>query len=758
MKINRIKIINLTQLLFLIFCCNTALLADGLGPLPISLKDAPVPEVPGLFDGSDPIIVNKEKAIILGKALFWDMNVGSDGTACATCHFHAGADRRTKNQLAPIGSNSELLPDFSFGMDGSLRGSNATLTKNDFPFFDRANAADPSSDITYNSDDVVGSAGSFGGIYRKSNMFFSASDDCDRSVDPVFHVGPKGTRKVTSRNTPTVINAVFNFRNFWDGRANNIFNGSNPWGDRDPDAGVWMKGSDGSIAKKRLRLINSSLASQAVGPPMDDIEMSCKKRTFPELGRKLLYRQPLEHQKVHWNDSVLGDLAFSVEGELMSGLNTRYYRLVMEAFNSKYWSHIRRGQFGSPPSSAEAPLWPYSQMEANFSMFFGLSLQVYMSTLISDDSPFDRTHFDEHEEHDNDSGLDNDHFQARQNEDEDDHDNLITMSESAKRGRDIFIDAHCAMCHFGPNLTSSAVVTNGILQQIEPSDFGQEIPRANVTDVVTVISATGGGMFEDVGFAGTGVTPKDNDPGLGGFDPFGNPLSFADQYMQLLAGNETGVVDPYVADVRPCDMDFSIASADLDQPHPFFFTLADGIQPQTQNTVDCINPLATYIPTVETARAELKNPDRRRFLSAASGSFKVPTLRNIELTGPYMHNGGMATLEQVIEFYARGGNFEVDTRELIKVFNQPSLLDPQQLEDLLNFLKSLTDERVRYQKAPFDHPELFISNGHVGDNALITIPNTFNPILAADEILVIPAVGAKGSNKPLQPFEFYLEE
>ena len=39
------------------------------------------------------------------------------------------------------------------------------------------------------------------------------------------------------------------------------------------------------------------------------------------------------------------------------------------------------------------------------------------------------------------------------------------------------------------------------------------------------------------------------------------------------------------------------------------------------------------------------------------GAFKVPTLRNIELTAPYMHNGGQLTLEQVVEFYNRGGDF-----------------------------------------------------------------------------------------------------
>ncbi|MBI4266770.1 MAG: hypothetical protein HY668_00170 [Chloroflexi bacterium] len=39
------------------------------------------------------------------------------------------------------------------------------------------------------------------------------------------------------------------------------------------------------------------------------------------------------------------------------------------------------------------------------------------------------------------------------------------------------------------------------------------------------------------------------------------------------------------------------------------------------------------------------------------GAFKVPILRNVELTGPYMHNGGMQNLRQVMEFYRRNGDF-----------------------------------------------------------------------------------------------------
>ena len=88
---------------------------------------------------------------------------------------------------------------------------------------------------------------------------------------------------------------------------------------------------------------------------------------------------------------------------------------------------------------------------------------------------------------------------------------------------------------------------------------------------------------------------------------------FLNQYMQLLAGNEAGVVDPYVEDVRPCDMELAIARDDLNHPHPLLFTTADGIQPQAQDTVDCFNPLGVFIPTVEAAQAALEDPNRMRF-------------------------------------------------------------------------------------------------------------------------------------------------
>ena len=62
------------------------------------LSSLPVPRPSNLAD----FIRDEEAARVLGKALFWDMQVGSDGVqACATCHFRAGADPRKKNQVSP---------------------------------------------------------------------------------------------------------------------------------------------------------------------------------------------------------------------------------------------------------------------------------------------------------------------------------------------------------------------------------------------------------------------------------------------------------------------------------------------------------------------------------------------------------------------------------------------------------------------------------------------------------------------------------
>lgn len=73
--------------------------------------------------------------------------------------------------------------------------------------------------------------------------------------------------------------------------------------------------------------------------------------------------------------------------------------------------------------------------------------------------------------------------------------------------------------------------------------------------------------------------------------------------------------------------------------------------------------------------------------SAEFGRFKTPTLRNIEFTGPYMHDGSMASLEQIVEHYNSGGaDFPNKSSEIV-----PLNLTTQEKADLVAFLKSLSD-------------------------------------------------------------------
>lgn len=77
-------------------------------------------------------------------------------------------------------------------------------------------------------------------------------------------------------------------------------------------------------------------------------------------------------------------------------------------------------------------------------------------------------------------------------------------------------------------------------------------------------------------------------------------------------------------------------------------------------------------------------------LQEHTGFFKTPTLRNISKTAPYMHDGSLATLQSVIEFYNRGGdNTPSKDRRLVSID-----LNSGEISDLLAFLQTLNSEIV----------------------------------------------------------------
>ncbi len=632
------------------FSGTTLLLAMTVLPAvaadPVSLNQVPVPEPRNLAM----FVADKPAAIRLGKALFWDMQVGSDGmTACASCHFHAGTDNRTRNTL-------HARDDGRFGGSGR---ANADLTLNDFPFVRFAQPDDRTSARTV-SDAVVGAQGI--PKTRLLGLVEGASREPGRTLrDETFARNGRNVRQVTDRNAPSVINAVFNFANFHDGRAHHFFNGVNPFGVMDSAARVYLNTGSGptllnltdDLVSNPYALDNASLASQAVGPPLSDVEMSWVGRSWPEVGRKLLPLRPLAGQAVHPQDSTLRALVH----ESGRGLATTYDALIRQAFHPEFYD-------------SDEAIDGYSQLERNFSLFFGLALQLYQATLVADQTPFDRW-------------LQGD---------------VDALSESADRGRGIFFSggAGCFNCHVGPELT------------------GASITLARAPDEAGLIELMGMGddalANYDIGFYNIGVTPTAEDLGRGGSVSLNGqsmPLSFAEQFFARA----------------------TLPFAPLAQP-------------------GCVNDFLADPPTI---CPPADNPITR---TAVDGAFKTPGLRNVELTGPYMHNGSMATLMQVVDFYTRGGNFHDENLADLDPFIDTigSLQgDEADQQALVDFMLALTDERVRWEQAPFDHPQLFVADGH---ETLID-GNPKRARVLVDRVREIPAVGAQGRTAemgPLKPF------
>ena len=635
-------------------------------PTPPSLRSAKVPKVPGLHR----IVKSKQWAKVLGKALFWDQALGSDGTACASCHYHAGSDNRTINQIgiAPeLGAQGfDVTATGGGGVNYSLRGE-------DFPFYKLADPNDRKSQLIHHNKNVLGSAGAFRSDFVSVPPQHQVIDDFAPVADPVWNedhvtlingmpqVVQLNTRRVTGRNAPTTINAVYNFRNFWDGRANNEFNGQDNWGPRNPNAYV-LTWDGQEVDQERLRLKNASLASQAVGPPNSDIEMACRGRRFEDIAEKLLPRQPLAYQYIASDDSLLGP--YVQPGNV--GLVTTYEDLIRNAFHEEYWG---------APDSATSAAGESDQMVHNFAMYFGLSVMLYESTLVSDETRYD------------------DWAEGQ----------ISALSSSELNGLNIFLGkGKCVNCHKGPDFTGA-----GYVLQKERNESGLvERMRMEKKFIAQY----------DNGFYNIAVDPTAFDLGIGYNDPWGNPLSWTRQWLDYLNGGSTPV---------------------------------DSFQ---------VDP-ATYEEQLLTSDPFAYAGDR----DAVDGAFKTSGLRNIELTGPYMHNGSMSTLEQVVEFYNRGGNYvgsgqsdttghgpnpsnlDADIRELD--------LTVQEQADLVAFMKALTDERVRNEQAPFDHPSLIIPHGHNAPGWFYDL----GPLYSTDNIRVLPAVGQGGRQalglSPLQPFE-----
>jgi cytochrome c peroxidase len=757
--------------------------ALGRFPFVGGLPDRPL-EVP--LNETD-FIVDRVAAVQLGKALFWDMQVGSDGVqACGSCHFHAGADNRVKNSLNPgVNAGDSTL---------QVKPKNQSVDASDFPFHKLANPniqGEPllnPANVLRDSNDVLSSMGvvfrqfvdiptpGAGAFVPGTNPPVLMPDVGNALPDPVGAVF-QGVRRVEPRNTPSFFAAANNFDNFWDGRARHDFNGGSPFGASDPFSHIFVDDGSGLQATRQL-IRMSSMASLATGPALSNFEMSFDKRYWAKVGKKLLQSGavPLANQLVDPNDSALGLLSNQRITPGMPGLSVTYAQLIQQAFGGRLWSNTSQhldavadpsdafdgvalgiGAGAASPTNTTQ----FTQMEANFSLFFGLSVQAYTQILEPNDSPFDRFHDANPNEF---LGIVQDIDPVTPGV------QVVGLTTHQLFGYDLFQRSNlsrlnpflrsgsCSICHFAQELTEHSIRS---IQNVMPPDIvtgadkvlsGYMLENAlrgpakiaiemdGINQTLDGNGAATGIALVDKGVYNIGVRPIPEDIGRGANDPFGLPMSLAALALRN-AGYPVGAFRNQVPPVpalppwlMPFANDFPIGLAFPNINQPLF--LPDVVSPTSDIFV---SPSGTF-----------PNPNR----VARMGSFKVPQLKNVELTGPYFHNGGQLTLRQVVDFYSRGGDFPItnasDRDPLIVDLhvNFGALFTDADKAALVDFLLSLTDDRVRFERAPFDHPEIIVPvDGTAPDNTAGRAA-----LLADSRFTRIPESGAAGNAIPLAGF------
>jgi cytochrome c peroxidase len=806
------------------------------------LSSVPVPPVFGM----EGILADRTAAIELGKALFWDMQAGSDDIqACASCHFNAGADSRVNNEVNPGqagGDNSFQLGPSVNGVQGpnyhySAGSSNAGFGgyhDGDFPFHKVANVDDRFT-ITSDVNDVSGSQGSFpltmgqvivgqvgnNGQIIPGNTGGSTSVTVDGGADgaglnygpavgnhhnnptngigtihttigtattsgstvgtapgnttsveqdtlvndPVFSYPDPAdaskrieTRRTGGRNAPSVVDAVFNFRNFWDGRAQNVCNGRDPFGARNTGTTLLIVDGEGKLGQAHVAMDNSALCSQSLGPILSNAEMSADGRNLRQVGKKLLARVPLVTQMVDPTDSVLGPMSNAPK----PGLNTNYAALIQKAFLPEWWeftAHICVAADGStstvdPTKGQSCPsnTTEYSQMENNFSLFWGVAVQMYESTLIADQTPFDK-YLEQQKTY-----------------------NLV--GDGATQAFTIQLDPGVTP------YTVSVIALDPLMDFTDQDmayafDYGDGRVMGIGLDVGQIDYATGKltllfGLPPTTTFPikisySTGQTPMTTGQlrGLLRFQTTGRcvnchggpELSNASvgtvntvgpSERMIMHDMQVRVYDTgfYHIAVRPTAEDSGLAGTDPDANAPLS-------QSEYLRQRVCKDPSQSIMipgrPGDGISIAPLNCNDQ----TARNGFFKAPQLRNVALTAPYFHNGGQLTLEQVVEFYNRGGDFNTfgEEHQYMDADMDVIGLTTQDKIDLVDFLRNaLTDPRTVNQSAPFDHPQLFTPNGAAQGASGYPVQNDpDHPGRAKDNFMEVPATGANGG-KPLPTF------
>ncbi|MEZ6124600.1 MAG: cytochrome c peroxidase [Planctomycetaceae bacterium] len=471
-------------------------------------------------------------------------------------------------------------------------------------------------------------------------------------------------------NAPTVINSATNDRLFHDGRASGVFNGYDHLGDeagRD-GYGKWTY-RNGRWRRVLVRIPDAALASQATAPLLSAAEMSWFGRQYHHVAAKLLDRTPLKFQSVSETDSHLKD--YAAKGG--NGLSVTYADLIRKAFRKEWWAaDYENKRLTVEEGDALTGQRPeLRQMEANFSLFWGIALMAYQQELMSSNTEFD-------------------HLMDKRRRGESLYPKGTSAAERKRiqevlKGYRTFQEHACADCHRAPEFAGAtrATVYGPILEfegpldavnaETEQNEFANWLaagqPGIDARIERMLFRPDQAPRFYDSGFYNIGVTP--DDPTNSAFDP--------------------GVA----GDVR-IDLSADSQGALLSISQRF----GQGL----------VSDLLLRKPFLTHSLARRHNDH----WSSTVGSFKTPTMRNVALTPPYFHNGDEATLELVLNHYQTAGQ-ETPVNSNLHPALMPTAGEPAETNvppslrpALLAFLNALTDERVRTSEAPFDHPSLNI--------------------------------------------------
>jgi hypothetical protein len=435
-----------------------------------------------------------------------------------------------------------------------------------------------------------------------------------------------------------------------------------------------------------------------------------------------------------------------------------------------------------------SPAVTYNQMQLNFSLFFGLAVQAYEATLVSDNTPFDQ-------------------FMGAPHPVRENHGNPIpprpnALTSRQRLGLSVFLDdnanlgTHCADCHIPPVTTGHTVIdyqpdaqgvpslaTGEAIEFMIMGDNGEEanydhgmynigVRRSCITGIDP---STCPSHNED---KGRGATAAKNNTA------FANPVTgttvgissisrAANVVTVTTAANNPLAAGQVVTIFGVSDSSYNGVFGVVAVNSPTQFTYNQTGSDSSSSGGSATGPNAPFPVSLVDLTALRGNPncnsspmphvgclplDVARFIPdvpmlprrVTNGAFKAPDLRNIKFSGPYFHIGDSATLRQVVEFYVRGGNFPNTNLhdKTVDVDGIPPLAFPEfnpvaeaNIEALVDFLaEGLKDARVAFEKGPFDHPELLVPDGSPKSDS------------SKDLLIHIPAVGKQGRPTELPTF------